>query len=157
MTLKFMALPTDAVRALQMGENDANGQRPIEAISDGGGNPCRHCLREIPAGETMLVVGYRPFPEPQPYAEVGPLFVCSEPCQRHPESAELPEMFRSWEKILIRGYTADNWIKYGTGQVISMAEVETAATKLFEQEDIAYIHMRSASNNCFQARIERGS
>ena len=45
---------------------------------------------------------------------------------------------------------------YGTGKVIPTAEIEAAARRLFEREDVAYIHLRSASNNCYQCRIERG-
>ena len=154
MTLKFIALPTEAVRQLQNGAPDANGRTPERAVSDGGGNPCRHCLCEIPAGEEMLVLAYRPFPDLQPYAEVGPLFLCAAQCERHPESAELPDMFQAWEKILVRGYGADNRIVYGSGQVISMTAVPDVAASLLERDEITFVHMRSASNNCYQARIE---
>ena len=66
MAISFKALATDEVRKLQKGGLDINGQRPEVAISDGGGNPCRHCLQDIPAGEEMLIVAFRPFPAPHP-------------------------------------------------------------------------------------------
>ena len=155
MTIKFHALPTEDVRKLQAGEPDANGQIPERQISDGGGNPCRHCLKYIPEGEEMLVLAYRPFPEKQPYAEVGPIFLCAAPCSRHAETNELPQMVREKEHIIIRGYKSDDRIQYGTGRVIETGDIRKAAEDLFRDERIAYIHLRSASNNCFQARIER--
>ena len=156
MKVKFLALPTDEVRFLQLGNQDANGQVPEVSISDGDGNPCRHCLEEIPAGEKMLILAYRPFPELQPYAECGPIFLCGKPCQRHVESEILPSMFRNWEKILIRGYSGSNRIKYGTGKVVNMSNVEEAAREMLHDPEVVYVHMRSASNNCYQCRIERG-
>ncbi len=156
MTLNFIALSTEQVRAYQAGEPDDNELVPEIAVSDGGGNPCRHCLTEIPAGEKMLVLAHRPFDELQPYAEVGPIFLCADGCERHPDGAELPEMFHNWEKMLIKGYTADNRILYGTGTIVEMPQLEKQAAEIFSNPAVAYIHMRSASNNCYQARIERG-
>ena len=95
MSLIFSALPTEAVARLRAGGLDANGQPPERHVSDGGGNPCRHCLREIPAGAPMLVLAWRPFPAPQPYAELGPIFLCAAPCERHPDSGALPALFRN--------------------------------------------------------------
>ncbi|NNE22749.1 MAG: DUF1203 domain-containing protein [Rhizobiales bacterium] len=155
MTIRFHALPTEDVRRLQAGEPDANGQIPERQISEGGGNPCRHCLQFIPEGEEMLVLAYRPFPDRQPYAEVGPIFLCATPCSRHAETQELPQMVRDKEHIIIRGYTSDNRIKYGTGQVIETRDIPAVAETIFSDQAIAYIHLRSSVNNCFQARIER--
>jgi len=155
MTIRFHALPTEAVRGLQMGEPDANGQMPERQISDGGGNPCRHCLQNIPEGEEMLVLAYRPFPEKQPYAEVGPIFLCAAPCARHEETSEIPPILQNKERIIIRGYTSDNRIKYGTGQMIATGDIPTVAESLFSDDAIAYVHLRSSVNNCFQTRIER--
>jgi hypothetical protein len=151
---RFVALPTDFVRALQGGGADANGQPPERHVSDGAGNPCRHCLTEIAAGEPMLVLAYRPFPAPQPYAELGPIFLHARPCARQ-EGAGAPLMFRGWERLLIRGYGLDDRIVYGTGQVVRIPELEAAATALLDRPDVAYLHARSAANNCYQCRIER--
>jgi len=67
MAIKFLALPTSDVQKLQQGEADANGFPSEVQVSDGEGNPCRHCLTDTPNGEDMLVLSYSPFPAPQPY------------------------------------------------------------------------------------------
>jgi hypothetical protein len=92
----------------------------------------------------------------QPYAEAGPIFLHADACPRHDESPEAPAMFRTWERLLIRGYNAQNRIIYGTGQVVTPSQLTAAACQLFERSEVAYIHMRSATNNCYQCRIERG-
>ncbi len=90
------------------------------------------------------------------YAETGPIFLHAEPCQRHGEVAEVPALFLSRAQALIRGYGADDRIVYGTGQVVPSAEIAAVAQDLLERPEVAYLHLRSASNNCYQCRIERG-
>ncbi len=154
--LRFIALDSALARAWRHGVPDANGQAPETLVSDGGGNPCRHCLDDIAKDAPMLVLSHRPFPAPQPYAEQGPIFLHAEDCPRYSEEAGVPAMFLRREAILLRGYDADDRIVYGTGKVIPTAEIESAAARLFQRREIAYIHLRSAGYNCYQCRIERG-
>ncbi|WP_420346753.1 DUF1203 domain-containing protein [Pelagibius sp.] len=154
--LKFVAMDSETVKSLRNGGPDANGQTPERKTSDGSGNECRHCLQDIREGDLFLVLAHRPFPALQPYAEVGPLFVHAEDCARYPESAGVPSYLKAREAILVRGYGTDDRIVYGTGQTVAPQDIEAVSTKLFERPDIAYIHVRSATNNCYQFRIERG-
>lgn len=154
--LNFVALSTETVRALQAGSPDANSQVPERQISDGGGVPCRHCLNDVAAGEPFLVLAHRPFPEAQPYAETGPIFIHAEPCERHGEAAGVPASFLSRAKMLIRGYGDDDRIVDGTGQVVPTTEIGAVARDLLAAPEVTYLHLRSASNSCYQCRIERG-
>lgn len=150
--MRFVPIPTEVVRAYRAGAPDANGQVPERHISDGGGNPCRHCLAMIPQGAGMLVLAHRPFPAPQPYAEIGPIFLCADECAPG-GGAELPEMLASPEYIL-RGYGRDDRIVYGTGAVTPTAQIAERAGSLLADPRVEYVHVRSARNNCFQVRIE---
>ena len=151
---RFTPIPTETVRAYQAGGPDANGQPPERQISDGGGNPCRHCLQMIPQGAGMLILAHRPFPAPQPYAELGPIFLCADPCEAGGGSA-LPEMLASPDYI-VRGYGADDRIVYGTGAVVPTDRIAARAADLLADPRVAYVHVRSARNNCYQVRIDRG-
>lgn len=154
MAIQFKALPTEPVRALQRGGPDAYGHTPELKISDGDGMPCRHCLKNIAAGQGYLVLAYRPFPKPQPYAETGPIFLHAEECERATEDEALPEILESPDYI-VRGYDRDDRIVYGSGGVIPTGAIAERAEMLLERSDIAYAHVRSARNNCYQCRIER--
>jgi hypothetical protein len=154
MDIVFSALPSATVERLRAGAPDANGQPPERRVSDGGA-PCRHCLREIGAGETMLVLAHRPFPGLQPYAETGPIFLHAEPCARHPDTSAMPELFAGWERLMVRGYGTDDRIVYGTGRVVETAELEAACRLILADPSVAYLHLRSAKNNCYQARVDR--
>jgi len=153
MSLRFMAIRTDAVRALQSGGLDSNGQQPERKVSDGSGVPCRHCLKQVPAGRPYLVLGHRPFDRVQPYAELGPVFLCADACESGDCVDVLPPFLASAQYI-VRGYGADERIVYGTGAVTPTDEITSYCGKLLQRENVAFAHIRSASNNCFHVRVE---
>ncbi|TXH95525.1 MAG: DUF1203 domain-containing protein [Pseudorhodobacter sp.] len=150
---QFTPIPTEIARHYQAGGLDAYGMVPERQTSDGGANPCRHCLAMIAKGAGMLVLAHRPFPALQPYAETGPIFLCAEACQPG-GGADLPAMLASPDYI-VRGYGADDRIVYGTGAVTPTAAIPARAAELFTDARVAYVHVRSARNNCFQCRIDK--
>lgn len=153
--LNYLPIPTEQVRAYQDGGVDAYGHLPEKTVSDGGGNRCRHCLCYIPKGAEMLVLAHRPFPSTQPYAETGPLFLCADHCPKPRETSTRPEVMIGAPDLLLRGYDASDRIVYGTGAVVPSSDTETQANRILDHPDVAYVHVRSAANNCFRLRMER--
>lgn len=154
MQFRYMAIPTLQAHNLQSGGVDALGHRPERTTSDGSGNPCRHCLRDIAGGKGMLIAAYTPFTSRQPYAETGPIFLCEELCERHEDAAALPRLFTNWQSLLMRAYTADERIFYGTGRIVEPERCRDYLENTFANPQTAFVHIRSASNNCFQCRVE---
>lgn len=151
----FSAMPTADAEALWSGGRDAYGRLPETMISDGPGHPCRHCLRNIGAGEELFVFAYRPFPELQPYAETGPVFLHKQPCQRYSSDEVLPPVLTTSPDFIVRGYGESDRIVYGTGAVTPIDRIPSYAAELLARPDIAYVHVRSARNNCYQCRIDK--
>ncbi|MEL6478608.1 MAG: DUF1203 domain-containing protein [Pseudomonadota bacterium] len=155
MTFRIVGLETDIVRKLQAGGVDCHGQTPEKAVSDGQGKPCRHCLCEIPAGEEMLILAHRPFPSMQPYAESGPIFLCAKACTRW-EGDGLPPIFApASAERLVKGYSPDDRIVYGLGKVVPITEISDRIQDVLDDPRVAYVHIRSSTNNCFSCRAER--
>lgn len=152
--LVYQPLAADTVQALRSGGPDAYGQPAEHAKSDGNGNPCRCCLKDIPKGAGMLILAHRPFRVTQPYAETGPIFLCADACAPW-GGAGVPPILTTSPNYLLKGYTADERICYGTGQVTDAAEIPNYAAQLLSRPEIAFVDVRSARNNCFQARIRR--
>lgn len=152
--MRFLAIPTDKVRALQNGGPDAFGQVPEQRISDGVGVPCRHCLSIVPQGRPYLILSYRPFEGQHPYAEQGPIFLCADHCEDGSTSDALPPFLLS-DHYIVRGYGEEERIVYGTGRVTPRSEIMTGCAELLALRDIAFVHIRSATNNCFHVRVER--
>jgi len=149
-------MPTELAAAYRAGAADANGQVPERRISDGDGVPCRHCLGYVEKDAEYLVLAYRPFPALQPYAELGPVFLHARDCPAYdPEQGLPPRNRRSASQQILRGYGDDDRIVYGTGIVVSAASIEREAAAILERPEVAYVHMRSATNNCWTLRIDR--
>lgn len=155
MSLHYSGMPSELAAAYRAGAPDANGQVPERRVSVDGDEPCRHCLGTVAVGEAFLTLAYRPFPALQPYAELGPVFIHADACLAHdPAQGQPPRETRGSGRIL-RGYGADDRIVYGTGKVVANADIEAEAAAILRRTDVAYVHMRSATNNCFTLRIDR--
>ncbi|MDS7596753.1 DUF1203 domain-containing protein [Agrobacterium tumefaciens] len=148
----FTAMSEQEAAAFRHGERDAYGNAPERVVSPGG-MPCRHCLGQIGEGDSMLILAYRPFTSLQPYAETGPVFLHADACTRYPETDALPPMLDSPDYI-VRGYGKDERIVYGTGAVTTTGNIVSRASELLQRDDVAYVHVRSARNNCYQCRID---
>lgn len=153
--IKFLPLPSDKVNLLRNGGRDAYDCLPERIVSDGEGNPCRHCLDFVPKGAGMLILACRPFDKAQPYAETGPVFLCAEECEPW-SGAGIPPMLDSPD-YLLKGYTVDQRIRYGTGKIVARDEIAGYAARLLDRDEISFVDVRSARNNCFQVRIVRSA
>ena len=151
--LRIRGIRSDEVARLRNLEPDANGQKPVEMISDGKSNPCRHCLGLIAEGDAMLLLAYRPFDELQPYAETGPIFLHKNTC-RHYDSSDMPAWFDYFDPAIIRGYGENHFIRYDTGKAIAGKELAIACRNILSNASVAYLHIRSKFN-CFQCRVDR--
>lgn len=118
-------------------------------------SPCRHCLRDGAPGEAMLLFRYASVDD-GPYAESGPVFAHEAACERAVESADaLPEMTAARELVVVRAYDGRDWIH--SARLVPGREAADAVTQMFTNADIAYAHVRSATNGCFTYRVERAA
>lgn len=153
MSLAVTGLDTPTVAALRQDGPDAYGCTPERVTSDGGGNPCRHCLRFVPEGAPMLIVAHRPFGAPQPYAETGPIFLCAEECARWVGEG-LPPVLTEGRERLLKGYSPEERIVYGLGRIVPAGRIAAEAEAILADPRVAFVHARSATNNCFTCRID---
>ncbi len=154
MDIQFVGLPSREVAQTKSRGRDANGS-PIEIhLANGDAYPCRHCLGETPAGEEYMILAWRPFETSNPYAETGPIFLCAADCEAMVPSENVPPILVS-PRYLVRGYSKEERIVYGTGQVVQTPKIAEYARELLANPTIAFVDVRSASNNCFQCRIKR--
>jgi hypothetical protein len=153
MKLIIEGITTEECAHIWAGQPDANGQPALMSLADGQGNPCRHCLQLIEEGQPKLVLAFRPFRAPQPYAEIGPIFLHARPCVRY-SSDELPGWMHYLDPAIVRGYGQDDWIRYETGKVVRGPELSGACKEILSNPQVSYVHIRSKFN-CFQCRVDR--
>jgi len=156
MPIAFLPIPTETARAYRAGQPDAYGKPPERTACTGPGNPCRHCLGYIPEGAGMLVLAHSPFGARQPYAETGPIFLCADDCAPFEPARGVPPIFAG-SAMLIRAYGPNERILYGTGAVVPPDRLAAECEARLERAQVAFVHVRSSTNNCFQARVERAA
>ena len=66
----------------------------------------------------------------------------------------MPDILDS-PSYIVRGYGADDRIAYGTGAVVLTSDLKSEASARLADPRAAYVHVRSARNNCFQVRVDR--
>jgi len=154
-SIKFKPMPTDYASSIWQGGTDALGNKPEVHTSGAHAVPCRHCLQDVNEGEDYLILSYSPFPDAQPYAEVGPVFLHAKPCKAYKQQETMPDIYVHGAPRLIRGYDENNRIMYGTGTVVEPEQIEAQAQELLSNSEVAYVHLRSAGYNCFSCLIER--
>ena len=155
MTPTFHPYDSNWVAAIRAGGPDAYDRRAEHAVSDGGGHPCRCCLSDVEKGAPMLVCSARPFEGVHPYAETGPVFLHAEQCSAWAGEG-LPPIIAARAEFLLKAYSANERIIEGTGRITKTEDLADAFETLFARPEVAFIDLRSASNNCFLTRITRG-
>lgn len=88
---------------------------------------------------------------------LGQYFLCGDNCEPFEASGELPPILRTSPEYLIKGYSADDRIVYGTGQITTSGDMIDACESIFANSNVAYIHVRSARNNCYQCKMTRAA
>jgi hypothetical protein len=102
----------------------------------------------------FLIVAHRPFRGLNPYTETGPIFLAAEDQPGAAPGAALPA-FLSSPTYVVRGYGRDERIIYGTGAVTPTPEIPAVCRALLARDEVAFVHVRSATNGCFHVRVER--
>lgn len=152
--MHFQAIPSQDAHNLRSGAPDAHGNPAERSISDGHANPCRYCLCDIPKGAGMLILAYKPFTANHAYAETGPIFLCEADCAQG-GGADLPQIMTTSPDYLAKGYCKEERIVYGTGKVIPADQIIDGIKTIFHDPNVAFVHVRSSRNNCFQVRVSR--
>jgi Protein of unknown function (DUF1203) len=146
-TLNFVAIPSDVA------------QRARETLRDDFGHaltvtrtiaPCRHCLRIPNHPEEMILLSYRVLPDAGPYAEIGPIFVHADACERYANSDTFPEDFLP-RRLILRAYDHDGTI--ADAIVSAPGNAERDAVTLLAKPSIAEVHVRHVSYTCFDFKI----
>ena len=104
-------------------------------------------------GEPKLVLSLSAVRRAAAHAETGPIFHQTE-CARYDSNA-LPQWFAFMDHAAIRGYGADGWIRYETGRIVRGIELTKAVSEILENENVAFVHIRSKFGYSFQCRVDR--
>lgn len=101
----------------------------------------------------MLLIAYRPFDKPSPYAETGPVFVHAENCQGYARHDLYPDEFRGRQQVF-RCYDTEGNI-LGGHLAEPTEDVEVVIEELFADPTVEYIHTRNVVFGCYMLQLRR--
>ncbi|NUR09631.1 MAG: DUF1203 domain-containing protein [Nocardioidaceae bacterium] len=153
--LQVIPIPAERLGAMMRDGRDDLGN-PVEAWSVHGWEPLRCCLRVAEPGEDVALVSYRPFDEPSPWAEVGPVFVHRSGCPGYADPRRLPEQLRSGPRIL-RTYAPDGSLDYADiTRVPDGEDLQPFLEDLLSRPGVDRVHVRADASQCFTYEVRAG-
>ena len=152
--MTFRVLPIEPARLAAIIESGRDHLgNPVQPWPVEGWEPLRCCLRIAEPDDQIALVAYRPFDDLSPWSEVGPVFVHTAGCQGYDDPARLPQRLRTGPRIL-RTYHADCSMDYADITLVPAGEdIESALTDLLRQPGVAFVHVRSATAQCFTYEV----
>ena len=147
---RVVALETSVADTARKAATENRPDHRVVLVDSPGTAPCRHCLRWAMPGERVILFPYDAVPSGRPYSESGPIFVHAERCDRYEEPA-YPAEFRHGR--VFRAYNSDQDL---IDAILPNGEPpEAVIEKLFNNQETAFVHARSATRGCFTFKIER--
>jgi len=116
------------------------------------GYPCRVSLEDAEIGEEVILVSYLHHKTNSPYRGNGPVFVRKKGKTTVLEMDEIPTML-SHRLLSLRGYNRNGIMKKAL--VVEGENLREQLIKIFENEEISYIHIHNAKPGCFNCSVER--
>ena len=117
-----------------------------------GTGPCRCCLRTfVPGVDERLLFTYRPRADDETITAPGPIFIHADHCETYAGEG-FPEGLRSLP-IAFEARAGQSRVPGLTRAAGANAEREI--TKLLQDGDTGWLHLRHAEAGCFIARVDR--
>jgi hypothetical protein len=116
------------------------------------GYPCRVSLADAEIGEELLLLPYTHQPARSPYRASGPIFVrkAARPSQLDP--GVIPN-YVSLRQLSVRAYDTAHLMV--DAAVCEGKDAAPTILRMFDDSDVAYIHLHNAKRGCFSCRVDR--
>jgi hypothetical protein len=154
MSFQLIALPFEPFAPLFSLSDDELAERDMRRVvaTEKPGYPCRVSLADAEVGEELLLLPFTHQPARSPYRESGPIFVRKLARRHAPAACEVPDYVRL-RLMSVRAYdTSHQMIDAAVCEGVSVAQT---ILKMFENVDVAYIHLHNAKRGCFSCRVDR--
>lgn len=123
------------------------------AVTAGGGEPLRCCLRDATAGEELVLFNHTPpLPAASPYEERGAVFTHAGACAG-PDSDGYPAGWVGRPQVL-RAYDARGWIHPST-RVHDGTDPDAAIAAVLAHPEVVEVHSRNVAYGCYMFTITR--
>lgn len=154
--IRVHAIDPARLETIRASNHDGYGNRLRPVHASGQGEPLRCCLRYADESELISLISYAPFERPSVWTEVGPVYVHATRCDGYHDIAQLPQQLRTGP-VVLRTYRADHSMHYDHNTLVTTDDdLSPMIGRLLDETDIATIHVRSLTAQCFLYAVTRG-
>ncbi len=154
MSFQLVAIPFEPFASLfslpDRALAEINAQRVF--ATETPGYPCRVSLTDAEIGEELLLLPYEHQPAQSPYKASGPIFVRKAARQRKLDPGVIPD-YVSLRQMSVRAYDAAHLMI--DAAVCEGKDAAATILGMFDNSDVAYIHLHNAKRGCFSCRVDR--
>ena len=154
MLFQIHPLPDSAFAYLSgLSEEDLAARHIRTCVADEKpGFPCRVSLADAEIGDKVFLLHYEHQPNDTPYRASHAIFVRAGAVSRQPEPDTVPESIAG-RLLSVRAF--DKAHAMIDAEVIEGRDVPGLISGMFENPDVAYLHLRYARRGCFAAEVRR--
>jgi Protein of unknown function (DUF1203) len=116
------------------------------------GYPCRVSLEDVPLGEEVILLPFEHHKVDSPYRSSGPIYIRKGAKTANLAVNEIPKMLND-RLLSLRGFNINGIMKDAI--VIEGACTSESIKQLFENQEIAYLHIHNAKPGCYNCLVER--
>jgi hypothetical protein len=116
------------------------------------GYPCRVSLRDAELGEELLLLPYEHQSADSPYRASGPIFVRRAAIRASLAPDVIPD-YVARRLMSVRAYDAHHQMT--DAAVCPGAECAPVIRRMFDADEVAYIHLHNANRGCFSCEVKR--
>lgn len=113
--------------------------------------PCRIRLDDAAIGETVILLNHRSIPE-GPYAASHAIFVTEGAKDRAVSPGVIPPAL-DWRLLSIRAFDEDHMMI--KAELVQPGACDPVLRRLFEKDNVVYVHAHNAIRGCFAAEVRR--
>lgn len=117
------------------------------------GFPCRISLEDAPLGEEVLLLPYKHHQTASPYQASGPIFIRKNVQHAKLKTNEVPPILQH-RYLSLRCYNHTGFMV--DALTCNGDKVKQTMNQLFDNPEIAYIHIHNARPGCYNCMAERG-
>ncbi len=116
------------------------------------GYPCRVSLADADIGETVILVNFEHQPADSPYRASHAIFVREHAGQAFPAAGSVPGALAS-RLISVRAFDDKHFLV--NADVVDGSRLSESIPAMFQDPEVAYLHLHHAKPGCFAARVTR--
>ena len=124
----------------------------MRRVSDGTGFPCRVSLKDVGAGERVLLLNFEHQPAPTPFRSSHAIYVREGEQHRYDRVGEIPDLLRK-RLLSIRAFDAGHMLV--DADVIPGDAAAALIERFFASPATDYLHVHYARPGCYAARVDR--